>query len=320
VKVKPPVPVPGRLLASPVFEPPYDRESAVPRIALATYDPGAGPSKDRDLPVLVRALNDAGARADAPCWDDPDVDWAGYDLVVIRSPWDYSWRAAEFAHWLERVGRATRVANPLDVVRWNTDKRYLGDLAAAGVPTVPTRYIAPGEPAGLPSDHEYVIKPTSGAGARFAARYTPAEHDTALRQLARMHAEGFTAMVQPYLAAIDVTGERALQFFGGRLLHASRKAAVLTPKTPYDADKVAHPDLTPWQPTEAELAVAEKALAAVPTRSPLLYARVDLADGPDGAPRLMELELVEPNLFLFLHPDSVPHVVTAILAEAEAPA
>ncbi|MFE2075855.1 ATP-grasp domain-containing protein [Streptomyces misionensis] len=292
----------------------------MPRIALATYDPGAGPSKDRDLPVLVRALNDAGARADAPCWDDPDVDWAGYDLVVIRSPWDYSWRAAEFAHWLERVGRATRVANPLDVVRWNTDKRYLGDLAAAGVPTVPTRYIAPGEPAGLPSDHEYVIKPTSGAGARFAARYTPAEHDTALRQLARMHAEGFTAMVQPYLAAIDVTGERALQFFGGRLLHASRKAAVLTPNTPYDADKVAHPDLTPWQPTDAELAVAEKALAAVPTRSPLLYARVDLADGPDGAPRLMELELVEPNLFLFLHPDSVPHVVTAILAEAEAEA
>jgi len=135
-----------------------------------------------------------------------------------------------------------------------------------------------------------------------------------------MHAEGFTAMVQPYLSAIDVTGERALQFFGGRLLHASRKAAVLTPNTPYDADKVAHPDLTPWQPTDAELAVAEKALAAVPTRSPLLYARVDLADGPDGAPRLMELELVEPNLFLFLHPDSVPHVVTAILAEAEAPA
>jgi len=118
----------------------------VPRIALATYDPGAGPSKDRDLPVLVRALNDAGARADAPCWDDPDVDWAGYDLVVIHSPWDYSWRAAEFAHWLERVGRATRVANPLDVVRWNTDKRYLGDLAAAGVPTVPTRYIARASP------------------------------------------------------------------------------------------------------------------------------------------------------------------------------
>jgi hypothetical protein len=325
VKVKHAFPVPrpivslalDRTLDRTLIDPSYDRESAVPRIALATYDPGTEPSKDTDLPVLVRALTDAGARAEARYWDDPDADWAGYDLVVIRSTWDYSWRAAEFVAWLERVGKAARVANPADVVRWNTDKRYLGELAAAGVPTVPTRYIAPGEPAGLPDGHEYVIKPTSGAGARFAARYTPADHDTAVRHLERMHAEGFTAMVQPYLAGIDVTGERALQFFGGRLLHASRKGAVLSPGTPYDADKVAHPGLVPWRPTDAELAVAEKALAAVPGSAELLYARVDLADGEDGAPRLMELELIEPNLFLSLHPDSVPHVTEAILAAAE---
>ncbi|WP_256638148.1 ATP-grasp domain-containing protein [Streptomyces murinus] len=293
----------------------------MPRIALATYDPGTAPSKDADLPVLVRALNDAGAQADAPYWDDPEIDWSAYDLVVVRSTWDYSWRAAEFTAWLERVARATRIANPAEVIRWNLDKRYLGELAAAGVPTVPTSYLAPGEDGApvLPTDHDYVIKPTSGAGARFAARYTPAEHETAVRHLARMHAEGFTAMVQPYLQGIDVTGERALQFFGGRLLHASRKGAVLSPGTPYDADKVAHPDLTPWQPTDAELAVAEKALAAVPgSAAPLLYARVDLADGPDGTPRLMELELVEPNLFLFLHPDSLPRTAAAILAEATA--
>ncbi|RRQ89611.1 ATP-grasp domain-containing protein [Streptomyces griseofuscus] len=293
----------------------------MPRIALATYDPGTAPSRDADLPVLVRALNDAGARADAPYWDDPGIDWSAYDLVVVRSTWDYSWRAAEFTAWLERVARATRIANPAEVIRWNLDKRYLGELAAAGVPTVPTSYLAPGEDGApvLPTDHDYVIKPTSGAGARFAARYTPAEHETAVRHLARMHAEGFTAMVQPYLQGIDVTGERALQFFGGRLLHASRKGAVLSPGTPYDADKVAHPDLTPWQPTDAELALANKALAAVPgSTAPLLYARVDLADGPDGTPRLMELELVEPNLFLFLHPDSLPRTAAAILAEATA--
>nr|WP_237533638.1 hypothetical protein [Streptomyces sp. SID685] len=273
------------------------------------------------MPVLVRALNDAGARADAPYWDDPGVDWSAYDLVVVRSTWDYSWRAAEFTAWLERVARATRIANPAEAIRWNLDKRYLGELAAAGVPTVPTSYLAPGEDGApvLPTDHDYVIKPTSGAGARFAARYTPAEHEAAVRHLARMHAEGFTAMVQPYLQGIDVTGERALQFFGGRLLHASRKGAVLSPGTPYDADKVAHPDLTPWQPTDAELAVAKKALAAVPgSAASLLYARVDLADGPDGTPRLMELELVEPNLFLFLHPDSLPRAAAAILAGATA--
>jgi len=288
----------------------------VPRIALATYDPGDRPSKDRDLPALVRALREAGAEAEARYWDDPAADWGGYDLVVIRSTWDYSWRAGEFGAWVERVGGLTRLANPAAVVRWNSDKRYLGELAAAGVPTVETRYIAPGEPAELPGGHEYVIKPTSGAGARFAARYTPDRHETAVGQLARMHAEGFTAMVQPYLRNIDVSGERALQFFGGRLLHASRKGAVLAPGTPYDADKVAHPELEPWQPTEAELAVAEKALASVPGASGLLYARVDLVDGEDGLPRVMELELVEPNLFLFLHPASLPHVTEAILAAA----
>ncbi|MER5523437.1 hypothetical protein ABT075_02335 [Streptomyces sp. NPDC002677] len=288
----------------------------MPRIALATYDPGAEPSKDQDLPVLLRALAAAGADAVARPWDDPGVEWGAFDLVVIRSTWDYSWRTEEFLPWLERVGKATRIANPAAVVRWNSDKRYLGDLAAAGVPVVPTRYLAPGDPVELPSDRDFVVKPTFGAGARFAARYTPDEHGTAVRHLARMHDEGLTAMVQPYVAGIDVSGERALQFFGGRLLHASRKRAVLTPGTAYDADKVAHPDLQRWDPTPAELALAERALAAVPEAPELLYARVDLVDGADGRPQVMELELVEPNLFLFLHPGSVDAVAEAILSAA----
>jgi glutathione synthase/RimK-type ligase-like ATP-grasp enzyme len=288
----------------------------VPRIALATYDPGTEPHRDRDLPVLIRALADAGAEATAAHWDDPGVDWSGFDLVVIRSTWDYSRRAAEFVAWAERTGKETRLANPAAVVRWNTDKRYLGDLAAAGVPVVPTRYLAPGDPAELPADHEFVVKPTFGAGARYAARYTPGARETALRHLARMHEEGLTAIVQPYVRGIDAGGERALQFYGGRLLHASRKRAVLSPGTAYDAQKVAHPDLEPWTTTPAELDVARRALAAVPDAPELLYARVDLVDGDDGTPRVMELELVEPNLFLFLHPGSVTGVTAAILAAA----
>ncbi|MEU0737947.1 hypothetical protein [Streptomyces sp. NPDC006134] len=288
----------------------------MPRIALVTCRPQPEVAADRDLPVLVRALREAGADASAVEWDDPSVDWASFDLAVIRSTWDYSWRAAEFTAWAEACGKATRLANPAEVVRWNTDKRYLGDLAAAGVPVVPTRYLAPGEAVSLPDGHEYVVKPTSGAGARFAARYTPDRHATAVRQVERMHAEGFTAMVQPYMRGIDTAGERALQFFGGRLLHASRKGAVLAPGTPYDERKVAHPGLEPWRPTDAELDVARRALAAVPGAAGLLYARVDLVDGDDGRPHVMELELVEPNLFLFLHPGSVPAVTEAILAAA----
>ncbi|MFF7276376.1 RimK family alpha-L-glutamate ligase [Streptomyces griseorubiginosus] len=287
----------------------------MPRVALVTYDPRPEPHKDADLPVLVAALREAGADAEAVCWDDA-VDWAGYDLAVIRSTWDYSWRAAEFTAWAERCGKATRLANPAEVVRWNTDKRYLGELDRAGVPVVPTGYLAPGDPVVLPTDHEYVVKPTSGAGARYAARYTPERHEDAVRQLERMHAEGLTAMVQPYMRGVDAGGERALQFFGGRLLHASRKRAVLAPGTAFDADKVAHPGLEPWAPTPAEVVVAEQALAAVPGAPELLYARVDLVDGEDGLPRVMELELVEPNLFLFLHPGSVPRVVAAVLEAA----
>ncbi|MFD9650404.1 ATP-grasp domain-containing protein [Streptomyces mirabilis] len=290
------------------------------RIALATYRPEEGAeSLDRDLPVLRAALEGAGAEAVVGYWDDPDVDWAAFDLVVIRSTWDYSWRVAEFVAWAERCGKLTRLANPAAVVRWNTDKRYIGDLAEAGVPTVPTRYLPPGAPAEFPDDREYVVKPTSGAGARLAARYRPEERETALRQLERMHDQGLTAMVQPYLTSIDTAGERALQFYGGHFLHASRKGAVLEPGTAYDADKVAHPRLEPWQPTPAELAVAERALAAVPRRtdgSELLYARVDLVDGDDGSPCVMELELVEPNLFLWLHPESVPVVAEAIVKAA----
>ncbi|KYK10115.1 MULTISPECIES: hypothetical protein [Streptomyces] len=288
----------------------------MPRIALVTCRPGPRISVDRDLPVLARALADAGASASVEVWDDAGVAWSAFDLVLIRSTWDYSWRADEFTAWAERCGGATRLANPAVVVRWNTDKRYLADLAAAGVPTVPTSYAAPGESPGLPDGHEYVVKPTSGAGARFAARYTPGEHATAVRQVERMHAEGFTAMVQPYMRAIDTAGERALQFFGGRLLHASRKGAVLAPGTPYDARKVAHPGLEPWTPTAAEVAVAEAALAAVPGAAEPLYARVDLVDGDDGRPRVMELELVEPNLFLWLHERSLPRVVEAVLEAA----
>ncbi|MFG3150938.1 RimK family alpha-L-glutamate ligase [Streptomyces sp. NPDC048219] len=288
----------------------------MPRIALVTCRPGPQVAVDRDLPVLVGALRDAGAEASVEVWDDDAVDWGAFDLVVIRSTWDYSWRAAEFTAWAEACGQVTRLANPAAVVRWNTDKRYLGDLAAAGVPVVPTRYVAHGDPVDLPADHEYVVKPTSGAGARFAARYTPDRRATAVRQVERMHAEGFTAMVQPYVRSIDTAGERALQYLGGTLLHASRKGAVLTPGTPYDERKVAHPGLEPWTATPAERAVAERALAAVPGAPGLLYARVDLVDGEDGQPRVMELELVEPNLFLWLHEGSVPRVVEEVLRAA----
>ncbi|MFD3525646.1 RimK family alpha-L-glutamate ligase [Streptomyces sp. NPDC058653] len=288
-----------------------------PRIALVTCQGVLDdPEWDQDLPILLEAVECAGAKPVVARWDDPDVNWAAFDLVAIRSAWDYFWRVDEFLRWAEKCAGVTALANPVEVLRWNVDKHYLGDLFAAGVPAVETRYLAPGNTVDLPNEGEYVVKPTVGAGARYAARYRPDARDTAVRQLVRMHAEGMTAMVQPYMRSIDAKGERALHFTGGRFLHADRKNAVLAPGFPYDEKKVPHPELHPWEPTAAELAVAEQALAAVPGETELLYGRVDLVDGDDGEPRVMELELVEPHLFLYLHPASVPLFAAAIVRTA----
>lgn len=291
-----------------------------PTIALVTSQVQLETGIDRDLPELVRSLGAAGAEAATVTWDDPEVDWERFDLVVIRSAWDYSERLAEFVAWAGRVARLTVLANPASVVRWNTDKRYLGELAAAGVPVIPTRYLEPGVPVGpaeIPDDGEFVVKPTSGAGARFAARYEKGAYDSAVRHIEWMHGKGLTAMVQPYMPHIDVTGERALVFSGGRFLHAVQKGAVLAPGMAYDAEKMPHPDLRPWEPTPDELAVAEQALAAIPGSPELLYARVDLVDDAHGGgPCVMELELVEPNLFLSMHAAALPAVTREILSAA----
>ena len=288
-----------------------------PTIALVTSRPQLETGLDRDLPELARSLGAAGAEVATVSWDDPRVDWERFDLVVIRSAWDYSERVAEFVAWAGRVARLTVLANPASVVRWNTDKRYLTELAEAGVPVVPTRYLAPGDTVEIPDDGEFVVKPTSGAGARFAARYEKGAYDAAVRHIERMHGEGLTAMVQPYMPRVDETGERALVYVGGRFLHAVRKGAVLAVGAAYDDEKMPHPDLRAWQPTPAELDVAERALAAVPGSPELLYARVDLVDEADsGAPCVMELELVEPNLFLDLHADALRAVTEEILTAA----
>ncbi|MFG2497210.1 RimK family alpha-L-glutamate ligase [Streptomyces sp. NPDC048441] len=292
-----------------------------PTIALVTSRVQLDTGMDRDLPELARSLGAAGAEVATVSWDDPRVDWEGFDLVVIRSAWDYSERLAEFVAWAGRVARLTILANPASVVRWNTDKRYLGELAAAGVPVIPTRYLAPGDPVGpaeLPDDGEFVVKPAAGAGARLAARYEKGAYDDAVRHIERLHGEGLTAMVQPYMPRIDETGERALVFVGGRFLHAVKKGAVLAPGAAYDDERMPHPDLRPWQPTPAELDVAERALAAVPGSPELLYARVDLVDDAGGfAPCVMELELVEPNLFLGMDAGALSAVTEEILAAAE---
>jgi glutathione synthase/RimK-type ligase-like ATP-grasp enzyme len=270
---------------------------------------------DHDMALLHGAVAANGADASVTHWDDSSVDWASFDLVVIRSPWDYSWRGREFLEWLSACESLTRIMNPPHIMRWNADKTYLRFLQAQSVPIIGTQFIAPGETASLPEDQEYVLKPSVGAGSRYCARYKPGEALMAEEHLRSIHAEGVTAMIQPYVHEIDTSGERALVFIQGKFLHAIRKNAVLSPGQRYDADKNAHPGTRAWTPTDQELALARKVLAAVPFSEPLLYARVDMISDP-AQPVLTELELVEPGLYLRTHPGSQDKVAQAIVSAA----
>lgn len=262
------------------------------RVCLATC--AAWPELDADGPELVAALEAEGLAVDIRSWDDPAADWASYDLVVIRTTWDYWDRHEEYLAWTRSV---PRLANPADVVAWNTDKRYLGEL---DVPTIPTTWVAPGEAFDAP-DSRFVVKPSVSAGARDTAAYEPGD-PAAAEHVARIHAAGKTAMVQPYVEAVEVAGETAVLVFDGVVSHAARKSPVLT----VGAGEAAYGGWS-MSPTEATPEEVDVALRATAGRG-LLYARVDLLPGPV----LVELEVTEPSLFLWTAPGSAQRFAQAV--------
>jgi hypothetical protein len=271
---------------------------------------------------LKTALEAGGASAEYVSWDDGSADWSVFDVVVVRSTFDYSRRRDEFLAWADALDG--RLRNSPEVVRWNSDKRYLSDLAAAGLPVVPTAFVFPGD--GLPPlDGEIVVKPAVSAGGRDTGRFAPAAHDAARALLVDITEGGRVAMVQPYLPAVDERGETALVFIAGEPSHVLRKLAVLAPdevaparddeigaaEVMYDEDLVRLGDAK-----GEERALAAAVVAAVAGRfgGPPLYARVDLLSGPDGAPTLLELELIEPALYLAEAPGAAERLAAAIIS------
>lgn len=288
-----------------------------PRVALVTC--AELPELDPDDRLLLGPLAARGVRAEPVAWDAPDVNWSAYQLAVLRSPWDYAPRREEFVAWAAAV---PNLANPAEVVRWNTDKRYLGELAEAGVRLVPTTWVAPGVSWRPPTGGEYVIKPAISAGSRDTGRYDLSDAGVrrlAERHVARLGAAGRVTMVQPYLTAVDTVGETALLFLAGpdglSFSHAIRKAAMLTGPDEETVELFRTEKITARMPSAAERAAADRVLAALPGGTDrLLYARVDLIPGPDGAPVLVEVELTEPSLFLGHAPGAADRLADAILA------
>ena len=278
------------------------------------------PDLDADDRLLVEPLAALGCRVTATSWDDPQIDWDRFDVSVIRSTWDYTDSPDAFAAWARSV---PRLLNPPEVVAWNTDKRYLADLAAAGLPVVATAWISDAAAVELPAAGLHVLKPSVGAGSLDAARYDLSDPDARAKATAhaqRLVAAGRTVMLQPFARAIDEVGETGVILIDGNLSHAIRKGPMLGPEAVEQVDKLyLEETIEARAPSAAEAELAHAAVAAAPHEgAPLLYARVDMVPDTDRRPMIMELELIEPSLFMVTAPGTAQGFAEAIDARARA--
>lgn len=290
------------------------------RVAIATCRVKPEPDPDEDL--LLDALRARGVAAEMLAWDDPAAaPLAAFDLIVLRSTWNYPEHAEEFRSWCERAAAATRLRNPVAALRWNLHKRYLLDLQARGVPVVPTALLASRADADLLAVaaergwHDVVVKPAIGAASfatrrfRLRAADAAAEGRVFLAELLRTR----DALVQPYLHEVEEHGERAQVWIAGAHTHGVRKAPRFAGQTESVSAALA--------PDEEERDFVARALAALPgdVRRDLLYARADLIRLDSGGLVLGELELLEPSLFLAQHPPALARLAAAIADAAAAP-
>lgn len=278
-------------------------------MAYATCEPRLEAWEDDQLSAAV--LAERGIEVGFHAWDDPGVEWDSFDLVVIRSTWDYTDRLDDFLEWTDRVG-PEKLRNQPALIRWNTDKRYLAELDGAGLPVPPTALVAPGGPA-PPFGGKVVIKPVSGAGARDTGVFDDDSRDQGIALLENLGAQDEIAMIQPYIPWIDDRGETAVIFFGGRFAYALKKKAFLpdsgvAPVKPgtkvaagmFDDDLMSPTDASPQ---ETELGAKTVAWMARRFGQVPLYARIDMVSSPEGEPVLMEVEATEPSFYLELTRD-----------------
>ena len=265
------------------------------------------PEPDPDEQPLLDALATSGITAGMLAWDDAAIDWSRAPLTVLRSTWNYPRHADAFLAWVARTSRVTQLWNPLPVVRWNHHKRYLLDLDRHDVPITPTVLVYRGERRALHSildEQDWpdaVVKPAVSAASYRTTRVTRENREQGEAEFAALVAER-DVLVQRYLPSVEDYGERALIWVDGALTHAVRK----NPRFAGGQESVS--EAVPVSSAEAELAA--RAIACV--NAPLLYARIDVAPGPGGAPVVMELELIEPSLFFIQGPAALERMVTAI--------
>jgi len=275
----------------------------------AAMAPGQVPPLEQKSRELIEA---AGARRgidfDVVYWDENDLSTRGYDLAIIRTTWDYTDRADQFLAALEAHERGgLKVLNAPDIVRWNMRKTYLKELGPSAIETIWTDKAPDAHDVAKAFDAleaaEIVIKPQVGAGSIRTVRLKR----NAWSDASLIDGPIGPAMIQPYLRAIETEGERSLFWFGGQFSHAIRKV-------PHAGDWLANiPGKTEFLadvPPAAAMEAAEAARARAPRD--LLYVRIDLVLGEDGKWRVIEIEAIEPYLFLDFAPEGADNFVGAI--------
>lgn len=256
-------------------------------------DPASRREHDLQLAALAPACAARGIELRPLVWSEPGIDPSGYEAFVLATTWDYAGRAAEFLARLESWSRVRPLFNPLATVRWNLEKTYLRELAARGVPVVPTLWRERADAASIAGAFDelgaerVVVKPVVGQNSW---RQVLLARGEALPEAGELPPAA--AMIQPFLPSIEREGELSLLCFDRRVSHALRKR-------PRAGDYRIQATFGGWEepcePTEGEGQLAHDVLAEIP--GPLLYARVDLVRGLDGEPAVMELELIEPYLY-----------------------
>lgn len=284
-------------------------------IALVTYqDKGAyaSPTVENEDDKLLKFLQAKGLNIEKAIWNDPQVQWKNYDLALLKSPWDYFDLIEDFYHWLENLSaKKVKLLNPVDTVKWNADKHYLQDIKANGLQVTPSIFLEKNTSVNLDSYFEefktdkFIIKPCISGGSKNTFKVTKenvAEVSTKLSAL--LTEEAFIA--QPFLKEIEDEGEWSFLFFDQQFSHALLKKA----KT--GDFRVQHAHGGTIHPQEAPADLLQKAQQYVDLFAKgCLYARVDGAV-VNGEFLLMELELIEPFLFLDTAPESYERYYQAL--------
>ena len=279
---------------------------------------------DPDAERLAPALLSAGATAvGVVSWDDAAVDWSSFDVVLVSGTWDSVDRPDEYLRWTAAVGAVATLVNPHEVVAWNLDKRYLRDLEDAGLPIVPTTWVSPSDvvtAASLPAG-EVVVKPAVSAGGRSTAWYSVRGRDAAVAHIESLQRAGATVMLQAHVAGVATVGEVKSVYVDGRASHAVRVGGLLE----RDAGTMEQPwekvvPVSAVEPSPMERAVGDAVLRELSRRfgrAPA-YARVDLVLDAVGAPRILEVELIDPLLFLALSPPGTADRLAAAIVSIRA--